>query len=75
MGHDARLRLFSPGSALARCVLTLQRDGKVRIEGDARILESIVRHSIAVDRAARKEALVKPATQKDMAAALAGRCN
>jgi hypothetical protein len=42
MGRDARLRAQSANAAMDRCMLTLQRDGRVRVEGNATILEALI---------------------------------
>ena len=46
MGYAADARRMSPSAAVDRCVLVLQRDGNVRIEGSAYILHAVHRAMI-----------------------------
>lgn len=47
MGYAAQARQQSAQAAVSKCVLTLQRDGNVRVEGNRDILGMLLHEALA----------------------------
>jgi hypothetical protein len=59
VGYASRERKQSTQAAVERCVLTLQRDGRIRIDGNQRVLELAITSIHEQLKAQAREAAAK----------------